>query len=173
MRAALALFAAAIAACAPTVGGEQSSIGGRQLLAPPRAGFETVDAALVATCGTLDCHGQIGRNLRLYGGRSLRLNPDDNPAERATTPAEHQANYWSVVGLEPETLDAVVRDEGKRPERLSLIRKPLGQDHHKGGQLMEADDSLSRCLSSWLAGEIDEGACQSARPERPGSSEEQ
>jgi len=62
---------------------------GTTLAAPERATFEPVDDVLQATCGTLDCHGQLGRALRLYGGRGLRLAPTDNPADDPTTPAEY------------------------------------------------------------------------------------
>jgi hypothetical protein len=130
------------------------------LRAPPRPGFEAVADALQPTCGTLDCHGRSARNLRLYGGRGLRLDSDDNAAERPTTRAEYDATYWSIVGLEPEVLTAVVSDGGDRPERLSLVRKGRGLDHHKGGQLSKPDDGYDRCLRSWLAGTIDESTCR-------------
>src|SRR3954467_11362409 len=79
---------------------------------PPRAGFARVADALQPSCGTLDCHGQIGRNLRLFGARGMRLDPKEASAEGTTTPAEYLATYWSVVGLEPEETSAVVRQNG-------------------------------------------------------------
>jgi hypothetical protein len=138
------------------------------MVAPPRAGFEPVADALVATCGTLDCHGQTGRNLRLFGGHGLRLAKSDDPGGRATTAAEYQASYWSTVGLEPEILDQVVRDGGKGPERLMMVRKARGEVKHKGGTLMQANDQLDRCLQLWLAGRPDSDICDNARPQRPG-----
>src|SRR4051794_14590983 len=74
---------------------------GAVLAAPERATFAPVDDVLQASCGTLDCHGQVGRNLRLYGGRGLRWSPQGNSADDPTTPAEYDESYWSVIGLEP------------------------------------------------------------------------
>jgi hypothetical protein len=150
--------AAAAAAMPPTT-----------MAAPPRAGFEAVADALVATCGTLDCHGQTGRNLRLFGGHGLRLAKSDDPGGRATTAAEYQASYWSTIGLEPELLDEVVRDGGKQPDRLMIVRKARGEVKHKGGTLMQANDQLDRCLQLWLAGHPDSDICDNARPQRPGA----
>jgi hypothetical protein len=132
------------------------------LLAPPRPGFEVVANALQPHCGTLDCHGQIGRNWRLYGGRGLRLDPKANPADGTTTPDEFDATYWSTVALEPETLTLVVRDKGAHPERLSMIRKGRGTERHKGGTQMVVGDDLDRCLTAWLADAIIEAPCRSA-----------
>ena len=133
-----------------------------KLRAPPRVGFGPVADAMQPTCGTLDCHGQTGRNLRLFGGRGLRLDPMGSPAEGATTAAEYDATYWSALALEPEIISAVVGDQGARPERLTLIRKGRGTDLHKGGALMTAADDLDRCLVSWLADAVEDAPCQRA-----------
>jgi hypothetical protein len=139
------------------------------LFAPPRANFELVADALQVSCGTLDCHGQRGRNLRLFGARGLRLDAAATPAEGRTTPAEYEASYWSLVGLEPELLSDVIAAGGADADRLSLVRKMRGSERHKGGQLATAGDDLDRCLRAWLAGQIDAEACRSAaRPTRPG-----
>jgi hypothetical protein len=132
----------------------------RRLEAPPRAGFEAVADALQVTCGTLDCHGQLGRNLRLFGARGLRLDLRASSAEGTTTAAEYEASYWSVVGLEPEPLSAVVRQMGFDPMRLTLMRKARGDEEHKGGRLMAVGDDLDRCLTSWLAGKVDATPCE-------------
>jgi hypothetical protein len=131
-----------------------------RLEAPPRAGFEAVADALQVTCGTLDCHGQPGRNLRLYGARGLRIDPGDSSAEGTTTAAEYEATYWSVVGLEPEPLSAVVRQKGSDSTRLTLVRKARGDEQHKGGRLMAVGDDLDRCLTSWLAGQVATAICE-------------
>jgi hypothetical protein len=133
---------------------------GATLAAPLRATFEPVHDVLQPTCGTLDCHGQVGRALRLYGGRGLRLLKTDNPADDPTTPDEYDQSYWSVIGLEPEIISDVVTDQGRRPERLTLVRKARNQEHHKGGQLFVAGDYRDRCLTSWLAGQLDLVACK-------------
>ena len=134
----------------------------RPLLAPSRIGFETVANAMQPRCGTLDCHGQIGRNLRLFGSRGLRLLAKDNPADNVTSAEEYDATYWSVIALEPEILTQVVRDGGQRPERLSLIRKARGVDLHKGAALMKPGDDLDNCLLTWLSGTLADAFCRAA-----------
>jgi hypothetical protein len=148
----------ALPACAPAPDGNARVA----IVAPSAASFPAVSAFLEQRCGTLDCHGQVGRSLRLYGFVGLRLDPNDVPGGRATTPDEVDANYQSVVGLEPEVLAAVVQDGGARPERLTLVRKARGTEHHKGGALVTPGDAQDRCLTSWLAGAVDESACADA-----------
>jgi hypothetical protein len=63
-----------------------------------------VTTPLVYFCGSLDCHGQIGRNLRLYGMQGLRLDPKDVPCGAHTSQAEIDADYQTVIGLEPEVM---------------------------------------------------------------------
>jgi hypothetical protein len=133
-----------------------------ELLAPRRMGFESVADAMQPHCGTLDCHGQVGRNMRLFGSRGLRLLADANPADEATTPPEYDASFWSVVGLEPELMTLVIQEGGAEPERLSLIRKARGHEKHKGGTLMVAGDDLDSCLISWLTGPVPEARCRVA-----------
>ncbi|MFO0734654.1 MAG: hypothetical protein U0270_02190 [Labilithrix sp.] len=129
---------------------------------PDRTSFPVVSQALVHRCGSIDCHGSTARNMRVWGDEAIRLSPDDTILGRPTTPAEHDANYASVVMLEPETMTDVVGDRGASPERLTLIRKAYGYDHHKGGSRASGDDPLSRCLLSWLAGATDVAACDAA-----------
>jgi hypothetical protein len=137
------------------------------LAVPSRTNFEPVADAMQLHCGTLDCHGQIGRNMRLYGQFGLRLDPKNNPLDQATTPAEYDACYGTMVGLEPEALSNVVKHRAD-PESLSMIRKPRGREKHKGGQLVLEDDPLDRCMVGWVLGAIDIGACntvvQTPRP---------
>src|SRR5206468_7723502 len=48
-----------------------------KIIAPDQLAFETfVSPFLERKCATLDCHGQVGRPLRLYSGRGLRLPAD-------------------------------------------------------------------------------------------------
>ncbi len=137
--------------------------GQAKLDAPVRATFEPVADALQATCGTLDCHGQVGRNFRLYGARGLRLDPMGEPANEGTYPDEYDQTYWSFIGLEPEILSTVVHDKGRWPERLTIIRKGRGLEHHKGGAYLKAGDDRDRCLVSWLAGDVDLDACKKGK----------
>jgi|SRR4051812_48573689 hypothetical protein len=147
----LLVMAAASLSCVGVVGGDAPTFA---LSAPPRAGFENVADAMQPSCGTLDCHGQQDRNLRLFGGRGLRLDPATNSSDGDTAPAEYEANYWSVIALEPELLATVTREGGQNPERLILIRKGRGTTRHKGGALMQPNDDLDQCIVEWLKGNI-------------------
>ena len=132
------------------------------VVAPSAASFTTVATFLEHRCGTLDCHGQVGRNLRLYGYDGLRLAAADVPGGAPTTADEIAVDYLSVIGLEPEILAAVVEEGGAQPERLTLVRKGRGSEHHKGGALIMVGDAQDRCLTSWLAGAVDDAACTAA-----------
>jgi len=144
-------LAAACASCIGVVGGDSQP---GELAAPPLAGFEQVADAMQPSCGTLDCHGQTDRNLRLYGGRGLRLDPAATSSDGMTSPMEYEANYWSVVALEPELLATVTREGGANPERLMLIRKGRGTIRHKGNSLMQPGDDLDQCIVEWIRGNI-------------------
>ena len=128
------------------------------LAVPPRVGFEAVADAMQMHCGTLDCHGQVGRNMRLYGQYGLRLDPTFDPLNEPTSDAEYNATYESVAGLEPEAMSRVVRHVAA-PDTLTMIRKPRGTELHKGGQLDVQGDPLDTCLVSWVTGAIDMNAC--------------
>jgi hypothetical protein len=130
--------------------------------APDRAQFPLVAQLLVHRCGSLDCHGQQERNLRLFGKEGMRLSPTDVPGVQDTSDAEIDEDYWSVVDLEPETMSAVVAAGGAYPERLTLVRKARGTEKHAGGGRFVAGDPQDRCLLSWLAGAVDPGACGQA-----------
>src|SRR4051812_23481216 len=88
--------------CAPSLE-EQTQEHEAVLAAPAAADFPEVSDALELSCGTLDCHGQVGRNLRVYGYGGLRLSAIDPPAGDPTTDLEYLASYVSLVSLEPET----------------------------------------------------------------------
>jgi len=141
------------------------------LARPARLGFEPVADAMQLHCGTLDCHGQVGRNMRLYGMYGLRQSKNDDPLNQPTSPAEYDADYLSIVGLEPEAMSKVVQHQAA-PETLSMIRKPLGIESHKGGQLMVQGDPLDRCMVGWLVGAMDAQSCnkvvQTPRPRLDG-----
>ncbi len=132
----------------------QTEVVGTPLRAPPFDDrFKIVADALTPTCGTLDCHAQAGRNLR-FRGLSDEINAGGDLGRDPYLPT-----YWSIVGLEPEVLDAVVRDRGADPERLVLVRKARRAEKHEGGALMIPGDDLDRCLVSWLAGKVDTERC--------------
>lgn len=154
---AAALSGAALATqgCAETVPEQTTHL-------PDRAEFPLVLDALERKCATLDCHGTPGRNLRLYTGSGLRLDPKNIPGVGQTTEEEYTASYWSVYGLEPDVMSAVIGDKGADPMRLLLLQKARGQDHHKPGALIEEDDDTDRCIRSWLAGKTNETDCKNA-----------
>ena len=138
------------------------------------ATFGDVSSVLEARCGTLDCHGSIGRPLRIYGRRGLRKYVDftATDAESEVLKAEINAgqgageyfpgglqvtirgeladNYDSVCGLEPELMDKVRKGE-ESPDVLTLTRKARLVEKHKGGQIFApAQSPGDLCITSWL-----------------------
>jgi hypothetical protein len=129
---------------------------------PDEATWKPVANMLLHRCGSLDCHGQPGRNLKLYGTGGLRLTGGDVPSKPTplyASPAEYTADYASVCGLEPETLTAVFHDGGKNPERLTMVQKARNVQVHKGGTIIVPGDVQDKCLLSWLTGTIDTDSC--------------
>lgn len=127
---------------------------------PDAATFPRVAELLDVRCGSLDCHGNIHRNLRLYGSAGLRWSPSDQPFQPPCDTSEEVGHdYASVIGLEPETMSAVVQAGGADPQRLTVVRKARGAEAHKGGTIWTAGDDADTCLTSWLAGNVNEPAC--------------
>jgi len=116
-------------------------------------------------CGALDCHGQIGRPLRIYSANGLRKNdgPDGARDTRATQPDEQLANYYSVVGLEPEQISLSRVSEGAYDDFL-LLKKPLsiegGGVRHKGGPVLRSTDSGFECMITWISGQVNKAKCE-------------
>jgi hypothetical protein len=116
------------------------------------AGNAGVQGMLANKCGTLDCHGSIGRSLRIFSQFGLRLVDDagDVPGGAgATTEAEIFANYTSAISVQPELTSKVFAGYAV-PHSLLLLRKPLGLERHKGGQVLTNGDPGDICLSTWL-----------------------
>ncbi len=133
---------------------------------PDPASFPAVSDLLDHRCGTLDCHGNAFRNFRIYGHEGLRLAPTDRPlANGSTTQAEYDATYTSLVTLEPEIMTDVVTSGGASPDRLTLVRKARGAEHHKGGAQFQEGDDQDVCLTAWLGGHADEATCKKALAE--------
>ena len=130
--------------------------------------FGPVGDYLDHRCGSLDCHGQIGRNLRIWGCEGMRLNAADIPqcnrqlGGKSTTPSEHQTTYRSLVGLEPAVMSTVVAGGGLHPELLTFVLKARGTESHKGGALITPGDPQDVCITSWLAGSTNTMACATA-----------
>ncbi len=130
--------------------------------------FRTAGVSIVfeRRCGTLDCHGSITRNMRIYSSKGLRLPNDAGLTVGAgeTTLDEVTANYQSILTLEPEVSNAVV--DGADPYELLVVKKPLELEKHKGGPAMKKGDDAERCIISWLKEDllnpIDKAACTAA-----------
>jgi hypothetical protein len=122
-----------------------------------------VSTVLERRCGTLDCHGQVGRPLRIYGQYGLRFQDDagDTPGLQPTSENEHEANYQSVIGLQPELMTEVAQGNAP-PLALMLLRKPLQIERHKGGPVLNAGDYGVICISTWLQGQTNFAACTNA-----------
>lgn len=140
-----------------------------EVLTPPMPEhFEHFGEMLAVRCGSLDCHGQVARPLRIYGGRGMRLSPDETTGSGPTSDEELVANLRSAFAIEPEVTSEVVREGGARPERLTIFRKALGLEHHKGGAPLAAGGSGDLCFRSWLAQAVDVERCDDASNwERP------
>jgi len=131
--------------------------------APDTTTFPAVAAMLIQSCGSLDCHATVGRNLRIYGDTGLRFSPTDVPSVLIPTTAyEITQDYDAVIGLEPEIMSEVVASHGANPERLTFYRKPLGLESHKGGTIINAGDARDVCITTWLEGSADATACKNA-----------
>ena len=128
---------------------------------PDRDQFKTsVSPFMEQRCGALDCHGALGRPLRLYSQNGLRYADLDSGKRDTspTTPTELTKNYFAVVGLEPEDLGT---------DSALLLQKPLdisgGGVRHKGGPVLRKGDEGYVCLASWLAGQVDVANCATAQ----------
>ncbi|EYF04335.1 hypothetical protein [Chondromyces apiculatus] len=149
--------------------------------------FRRVSEMLEFRCGTLDCHGNTFRPLRIYGRNGLRRPenltidgslPEDSGLDAATqypnyhtggsvetTTTEMMENARSLCGLEPERIaefrERVVKEPDNAAnlagELLTIVRKPRLQERHKGGLIWTINDSSDKCLISWLI-PVEEGA---------------
>ncbi len=140
--------------------------------------FKPVSNVLERRCGTLDCHGEYARPLRIYGQNGLRLATGDEIRDteqarendtvsggKGTTDEEVELNWRSVCGLEPERTAQVVTGQ-LSPDELMLLRKPLqlegNLEKHKGGQLFLSGGPGDVCISCWLRGFPDNIECTDA-----------
>lgn len=110
-----------------------------------------VHAFLEHRCGTLDCHGQVGRAFRLFGQNGLRANNDAGivNGDQPDTQQEIYSNYLAAIGLQPEETSRVVAGDDRVTDLL-LVTKPTAMETHKGGQVISVGDVSYVCLTSWL-----------------------
>ena len=127
---------------------------------PPLEDFQAVSPLLEQRCGTLDCHGNDARPLRLYGQNGLRFVGDEEDPDlysgnlaAPTTPQEVERNYFAVCGLEPEKMVAV--SQGEDPDTLTLVRKARLTEKHKGGRIWDKGKIEDRCLVGWLTTDLE------------------
>jgi hypothetical protein len=160
----LLIGAAPMACSAPSKGSLERTVSTRASPGSFRA--SGVGVVFEKRCGSLDCHGNIGRNMRIYSSHGLRL-PNDaglTPGQGDTTLDESTANYQSIMTLEPEETNAVLA--GGDPYTLLIVKKPLAIEKHKGGQVIRRGDDAETCITSWLKEDpvtpIDQNACNSA-----------
>jgi hypothetical protein len=137
--------------------------------------FRNVSAVLEKRCGSLDCHGQLARPLRIMGSTGLRLfTPsefsDPSQAEeaggipgglKATTEQELEQNRLSLCGVEPERTEQVVIGN-LEPTELMIIKKPSLRERHKGQQVFFKGGAGEECVASWLTGEVSIADCVEA-----------
>ncbi len=165
----LALAALLLTACSgPAKGGLDRKVSTR---AQPASFRENgVSTVFEKRCGSLDCHGSLSRNLRIYSSGGLRLPNDagNAPGIGDTTLEEQNANYDSILFLEPEKMNDVIGSNGD-PDGLLLIKKPEGVESHKGGAQLKKGDPADKCIRSWLTENpvdmttaIDKGSCATA-----------
>ena len=73
-------------------------------------------------CGSLDCHGGIARNLRIYSTNALRL-PNDAGLRTGvgdTSAEERLAKYNTIMGLEPERTEEMLA--GGDPYEMLVLK---------------------------------------------------
>jgi hypothetical protein len=142
---------------------------------PSRTEFEAVSPVLEERCGTLDCHGQLSRPLRVYSALGMRLGTDPGafspgtgvyPDAFPTTEDERDATRRSLCALEPEVM-AAVRAGDRGPNELTVVRKADGSEKHKGGVVFHDGDGGERCLVGWIEGTTDSELCASALDAAP------
>lgn len=132
-------------------------------IGPDAKDFAAVADALQYRCGSLDCHGTMYRNLRMFGYGGLRLDASHTPETPGTQPAEVTATYDAIIGLEPEIMREVTLAKGAGSDRLTFVRKGRGDEDHKGGRRIVRGDDADKCVQSWLAGSVDGDACKRVR----------
>lgn len=107
-------------------------------------------------CGSLDCHGDMGRTLRIYAERGLRAG--DALRDQGIGSNEVGENLVSMAAF--DTLGAPVS------ESLILLKAlavDAGGMAHEGGAVWDSVEAPGyQCLFAWLSGRSAEPASQAA-----------
>ncbi len=110
-----------------------------------------VSPYLERRCGTLDCHGQETRPMRIYGQLGLRHPRETNISGGAvTSPLELDANFDAVCNLDPEAMAESAETLGASADQLLLVNKMRGIERHKGGEAVIPQTAGDRCVLNWL-----------------------
>jgi hypothetical protein len=119
----------------------------------PQSGFPLVGNVFGSHCGSLDCHGQVGRNMRIYSGNGLRLpNSEGNVSGGSTTSYEYLASYQSIISIDPEVLSDVVRAGGAGAGKWIVLSKGRGTEAHKGHTALIPFSDADFCVVAWVSG---------------------
>lgn len=123
-------------------------------LAQPVVYRQQVQPYVARRCGSLDCHGNPGRLLRIYSRHSLRA--PGTPRSSGMTQREYQENLQSFAAMDrPEAGEGFILKKG-----LSIDAGGLA---HVGGDVWTSvEEPGYRCIDAWLKGSQDPKACQSA-----------
>ena len=97
---------------------------------PSREQFPPVGAAMQRRCATLDCHGQVGRSLRLYGVGGLRLSTPQNPVVDPL--ADPTTDLRDSNGLLVQSND----DWGQGPDATTISADGLAPTNSKESALL-------------------------------------
>ena len=161
---------ASVALCSGAGSGCVDSTHISQIAYPDRTEYKTsVSPFMEKKCGALDCHGQIGRPLRIYSQFGLRKTAAGGVRDTGpTTDAELTDNYFATDGLEPEDISDSLLSNGAFNDFL-LLKKPLdisgGGVRHKGGPVLRGGDPGFDCLYSWISGKVNAANCvEGAKP---------
>jgi len=105
-------------------------------------------------CGTMDCHGDPGRPLRVYSIEGLR---DSADRQSPLSAFEVEANEASARAVSPGA------DADSHAFLLEPLATAAGGWDHVGGEIWgSTDDPGYRCLRRWLEGSDPSTACAEA-----------
>jgi len=107
-------------------------------------------------CASLDCHGDMGRTLRIYAERGLR-GQDVLRNQRISTP-EIEENLLSFAAF-----DSLGGPIAEHQILLKALAVSAGGMAHEGGAVWSDTDAPGyRCVAAWLSGLSTDTAAQAA-----------
>ena len=117
---------------------------------------ELVQPYVGVRCGSLDCHGDSGRPLRIYAQDGLRLR--DDLRETDITVEEIARNVEAFAGVSP--------DIAAPDEHLALLKglaTSAGGIAHEGDDIWQTTGETGyQCILAWLAGNSQDQAARDA-----------